>query len=46
MVTIGYAAFTNCRALASIDTEAAIVTYSSSSWNFYFKEITKDLLHP
>ena len=22
--------------------EAAIATYSSSSWNFYFKEITKD----
>lgn len=26
--------------------EAAIVTYSNSSWNSYFKEITKDLLHP
>ena len=26
--------------------EAAIATYSSSSWNFYFEEITKDLLHP
>lgn len=46
--TLGTAAFDS--SLKSISTlfvpEAAISAYSSSSWNPYFKEIKKDLLHP
>lgn len=46
--TLGAAAFDS--SLKSISTlfvpEAAISAYSSSSWNPYFKEIKKDLLHP